>query len=321
MSGSVQKTVILCKLETTSGTDAAPTNTADAVLFNVSNLSCKISQTFADRDVVVGAFGAIDKLPTMRRGEIQFSVEMAGSGVAGTAPQWGDLLQACGMAETVTASTRVDYTPISTALKTATIWAYYNGRLEKFNYCAGGVKLSFSTGGVPKLDFTFKGLVSSVASAAGVTPTLTGWIRPLAVSTLNTTKLSLGAVTYSAGAITGGTQYSFKEFSADFANDIQDPALVGQEKVEIFGRSPTASLVADLGATVHAQLKDDMNTGTTSAMGLVHGTTAGNKILLYAPVGVITSVEDNVNGNVMLDSLGFTLRPSAGNDDLRLVAF
>lgn len=320
MPGSIQNTVILAKVETTSGTDAAPTNTTDAVLVRVSGLDVKVVESFAERDVIVGAFGAADKLPYQRRATVTFSVELAGSGTAGTAPQWGDLLIGCGFAETVTATTRVDYTPSSTGLKTLTIWAYINNRLEKYNFCAGTFKLNMETGQVPTLDFTFTGLVTDVAAAAGVTPTLTNWKRAQAVSSVNTTKFSLGAVTYTAGALTGGTEYNFKSFSLDCANDVQDLALVQQESVGIYGRSPTAQLVADLGAAAHAGFVADMHAGTNRALGVVHGTTAGNKVLIYAPIGVITNVQDNVNGSVMLSSMDFTLRPNAGNDDFRLVA-
>lgn len=320
MSGSIDNTVMLAKLETTSGTDAAPTNTADAVAIRVSNLSVKTTQNFAERDVLTGTFAAPDKLPYSRRGQISFSVEFAASGTAGTPPQWGDLVQACGLAETITASTRVEYTPISTAMKTLTMWAYINGRVEQYNFAVGTCKLNMKVGSVPSLDFTFQALVTSVAAGAAPVPTHTAWKRGLAVGTAATSKVRIGAVTYGAGAIAAGTQYSFDEVSLDFANDVQDLALVGQESIGIYGRNPSAKIVADLTPAAHAQFVTDMAAGTTSAFGVEHGTVAGSKLLVYAPVGVITSAEDQVNGKVMLSSLGFTLRPSSANDDFRIVS-
>ena len=172
MAGSVQKSVILAKVEVTSGTDAAPTNVADAVLIRISGMAAKIEQKMASRDIVRGVFGAPDMLPYTRRGSITFSVDLAGSGVLGTAPQWGKLLVGCGYSETVTAATRVDYTPASANLKTLTIWAYVNDKLEKFNFCAGTWKLgNFKVGQIPTLDFTFQGLVTSVAATAAPRPT------------------------------------------------------------------------------------------------------------------------------------------------------
>ena len=166
MPGSLQSTVILAKLEATSGTDSAPTNTADALAIRVSNLSVNVDETFAERDIILGYFAGADKLPVTRRANIGFSVELQSSGTLGTAPAWGKLLQACAMSETITATTRVDYTPTSTGLKTLTIWAYINGRLEKYNFCAGTFSVQLKAGDIPSLDFTFTGLVTSVAVGA-----------------------------------------------------------------------------------------------------------------------------------------------------------
>lgn len=318
MSGSIQNTVILFKPEATSGTDAAPTNVLDAVQMRVSNLSADIEVRMADRDVLVGGFAAVDKLPYTRRGKIQFSVDLQASGTLGVAPQWGDMLLCCGFAETVTATTRVDYVPASSALKTATIWAYVNGRLEKFNFCAGTVKFSFEVGKVPTLDFTFTGLVSSSAVGAPPAPTLTAWIRPEAVGPTFTTALSTGAVTYSAGAITGGTPFSFRSFSVDMANDVQDLELVTAESVAIQGRNPSAEIVADFTTAQHVAFKADAIAGTTRAFGLVHGSVATKKVGVYVPVGVITNMADQVDGNVMLDKMSLTLRPATLNDELRI---
>lgn len=318
MAGSIKNSVLLAKVETTSGTDAAPTNVADAVAIRVTNLSVKIAETFADRDVIVAGFSATDKLPAYRRATISFSVEMQASGTLGVAPAWGDILIGCGFAETVTATTRVDYVPSSTGLKTMTIWAYYNGRLEKFVFCAGTVKISLAVGQIPSLDFTFTGLVSSVAAGAAPAATLTAWIRGEAVGPATTTALSAGAVTYSAGAITGGTLYPFKSLEIDLANDVQDLALVATETVAIYDREPVANIVADFGPTQHAAFKTDMHAGTPRAFGLVHGSVSTKKVGLYAPVGVITNVEDQVDGKVILDKLDLTLRPTTLNDELRI---
>jgi hypothetical protein len=320
MAGSIQKTVILAAVEATSGTDAAPTAAANAVAIRVSGLKAKVSQKMATRDVVRGAFAAPDMLPYTRRGEVSFSVEMAGSGAAGTPPQWGTLLQGCGMAETITAGSRVEYTPASSGLKSLTLWAYVNGRLAKFVYGAGSVKLAMKVGQVPSFDFTFQALVTSVAASAGVTPTLSAWTRGLAVGPLSTSALKLGGA-YAAGALTGGTDYNVQDFNIDLANDVQDLELAALENIAIYGRNPSASIVADINGAAMASLYADMAAGTPRSLGLVHGTTAGNKVLVYAPAGVLTDIDDSVSGNVMLNSLSASLQPSSAfNDEVRIVA-
>lgn len=325
MAGSIQGSVILAKVETTSGVDAAPTNVADAVLIRVSGLTAKVAQKMAARDIVRGSFGAPDMLPYTRRGSISFSVELqssgAGMGTVGTPPEWGDLLLGCGFAQTVGAAPfRVDYTPASAALKNLTIWAYINGKLEKFAYCAGTFKLSMKVGQIPTLDFTFTGLVTTVTAVAAPVPTIAAWVRPVAVGPVNTTGLVLGGA-YAAGAITGGTTFNVQEFNADMANDVQDIELAAAENITIYGRNPSASIVADLGAAAIVTQYSSMASGTSTSLGITHGSGAGGRVLIFAPVGVLTGIDDSVQGNVMLNSMSLSLQPSAAfNDELRIVA-
>lgn len=320
MPGSIQNTLILAKVETTAGTDAAPTAGADAVLVRVSNLSAKVEQLFAERDIVRGTFGAPDKLPYTRRGLINFSVELQSSGAAGTAPQWGDLLIGCGMAETVTAGNRVEYTPVSTNLKTLTIWAYINNKLLKFAFAVGGFKLSMQVGQVATLDFSFQALVTSVAAGSAPASTLTQWIKPLPVGPINTGQLQLGG-TYAAGAITGGTGYNLQTFGLDAGNDVQPLELAATERIDVFNRVPKANAVADISGAAIANLYASMQAATPTSVGVVHGSAAGQKVLVYAPAATLAGIDDQVNGNVMLSMLDLVLQPSAAaNDDFRIVA-
>lgn len=320
MPGSIHNTVILAKVETTAGTDAAPTAGADAVLIRVSNLSAKVEQLFAERDIVRGTFGAPDKLPYTRRGAINFSVELQGSGTAGTAPEWGDLLIGCGLAETITAGSRVEYTPASTNLKTLTIWAYINGKLEKFAFAVGNFKLNMQVGQVGTLDFSFQALVTSVAAGAAPTPTLAAWVKPLPVGPINTGQLVLGGA-YATGAITGGTGYNFQTLGLDAGSDVQTLELAATERIDLFNRVPKLNVVADIGGAAIAGLYAAMQSATPTSVGVVHGSTAGRKVIVYAPAATLAGIDDQVNGNVILNALDLVPQPTAAaNDDFRIVA-
>lgn len=319
MARSIRKSVILHKLETTAGTDAAPTNTDDAVLFHVQNLSCKIEQQFAERDVVNGNFATPDQLPYTRRGTITFTVDAAGSGVAGTAPAVGRLLQGVGMAETVTAGSRVTYNEIADAIKTSTIWCYWDGELRKFKYCSGNMTADFSTGAVPTFTFTFQGLVTSVTAASNPTPTITPWKRPVAVGAANTSALTLGGA-LSAGAVTGGSAFNFKNLSWDLGNDVQFDELCAAETVGIYGRNSTMSVVLDLSVAEEVQKYADMHAGTTTTLSFVHnGANAGSIILPFFGKAVITGIEDNVDGNKLLSQLTLSLTAPTTNDAIQMV--
>jgi len=93
-----RKRLILAETESQYGTDPSP-GAADAVL--VRDLSITPLQSdVVSRDLIRPYLGASEQLLANTRVECTFSVEMAGSGTAGTAPRYGSVLKACGMAET-----------------------------------------------------------------------------------------------------------------------------------------------------------------------------------------------------------------------------
>jgi hypothetical protein len=315
MGRSTRNTIILAKLETTSGTDAAPSNTVNALLLHAAGLDCKISLQTVDRDVLRGGFGAPDKLVYGRRGQISFSIDIAGSGTAGVTPPWEPLLQACAFAAgAVTTDERVDFLPISTGIKTLTIWAYWDGAVRKFNYCAGTVKLGFRSGGVPTFDFVFTGLVTDHDVATNPVPTLTAWQRPQAVGPLATTTLLLGC-TYAAGALSGGTAYHWSEFNVDTGNSIEDVPLVTQEQIDVDDRSVSSDFTLQLTAAQEVALSDMSAAGTPLSVGMVHGTTAGNKVLVFLTSGVITDIADAPQGKKLLHKVSMSHPPVATSDD------
>lgn len=329
MAGSLQQTVIIAKLEVTAGTDAAPSaaTAVDAVLIRVSGLAAKIDQKMASRDIVRGFFGAPDLLPYTRRGAITFSVELASCAAVGTnAPGWGKLLQGCGYTETLTAAgtPRADYTPTLAAVKSLTIWAYINGKLEKFTYCAGSFKLNLKVGQVPTLDFQFQGLCTAAPTqVAAPATTLSLWQRPLAVGAASASALSIGAsYVPGTGVYTVGTAYNFQEFSVDAGNDVQDLELASAESVSIYGRSPSAHMVADLGAAAIVTQYANLGAGTAVALGVQHGSAANARVYVFAPKAVLTAIDDSISGNVMLNTMDFSLTPSAatGGDELVISA-
>lgn len=320
MPRSIQNSVILFKPETTSGTDAAPTAAADAVLFNVSDMSSDINQLTAERNVGRGFFAGADTIAYGRRGSIKFSVELVGIGSAGVAPAWGDLLICCAFSETVTASTRVEYLPASTNLKTATIWAYIDGVLTKFAYCAGTVAFSFKMGEIPKATFTFTGLVSTDPTAVATpTATLTTWKRPR-VFTKGVGSMTHGGA-YTAGAISGGTAVSVQGIDIDMACDVKDRALSTGADVAVYGRNPSASIVYDLSAADEVQAWTDMAANTGTALAITHQSSAavGDKIQFYMPVAYRSAIANQLDGNVIYKKCDWRLQPSAGNDELRII--
>ena len=175
MSRLIKKTVILVKVETTTGTDAVPTGVANAI--QASDLQITpLDASNIDTNIINPWFGNSPSLVGTASVKCSFSVLLAGSGTAATAPSWGALLLGCGNAETtgLTAPARVEYLPITDTLKTVTIYWYDDGLLHKLLGCFGNVSLSAKSGEAPRLKFDFVGVDAGVSATANATATLTG---------------------------------------------------------------------------------------------------------------------------------------------------
>ncbi|MFY9350108.1 MAG: hypothetical protein WBL20_10295 [Sphingobium sp.] len=89
--------VVIAKKETVYASDAAPTGAANAIL--TRNFSSKPIETDRlDRNLDLPTFGAQPSATSNERRTMSYEVEIAGSGAAGTAPPWMELLEGCGMA-------------------------------------------------------------------------------------------------------------------------------------------------------------------------------------------------------------------------------
>lgn len=98
-----RKRAILSKIETTYGSDATPTGSANAIL--MSNLTVSpMEMTLAQRNNVKAYLGNNPSVLAAIYSKVSCDVEIAGSGTAGTAPAYGSLLRACGMSETILAT-------------------------------------------------------------------------------------------------------------------------------------------------------------------------------------------------------------------------
>jgi hypothetical protein len=319
MARYTRNSAVLAKIETTYATDAIPTGSANAVL--ISNLSVNpLNSNNIDRDLIRPFFGSSEQLIGTVYKEISFDVELAGSGTAGTAPAWGVLLRACAFAETINAGISADYTPITDSQESLTIYYYRSGTLHKLLGARGDCTLKASIGTRPVFSFKFMGLDGNMTAVANPSLTLTAWKTPLSVSDANTGDLTFGC-TYSAGALSGGTSYPSRGLELPFANDVVHTALLGGESIDVTNRQIAGTVELDLTAAQEVAFMTSVKTNGTQSLGLVHGTAAGNKVLLYMPaVQFITPAESDLNGRA-LSKYNLRVVPGAsGNDELRIVA-
>lgn len=309
---------ILAKIETTYGTDPVPTGAANAML--ISNLSVNpLNANNVSRDLIATYFGGSEQLVGTAFLEASFDIELAGSGAAGTAPAWGALLRACGFAEAITASTRVDYTPITSAIESATIYYHDDGVLHKLLGARGTFDIKMGVGERPVLSFKFQGLDGGISAVANPALTLTAFKTPLVVTDANTGDVTIGC-TYSAGVLTGGTAYTSRGLQVSMGNAVTFTPLLGGETIDLTNREATGHIDLDLTAANEVTFMASVKANTKQGIGIVHGTTAGYKVLVHAPAAqLINPSKQDVSGRRLI---GYDLRlvPSAGNDELRIVA-
>lgn len=318
MARKTRNTVILFKLETIIGTDAVPTGAADAVL--VSNPSFTYQISNVDRDILRSRLGASEQLVGSRSVQHSFDVEMAGSGTAGTAPAWGKLLQACAFAEVVTAGQRVEYNPVSTGFKTGTMYYYRDGVLKKMLAAMGTVQCMAEEGTIPKFRFTFTGLDGGPAAAANPTPTLTAWRTPQVVNNDNSGLVTFGG-TYATGAITGGTTYCTRGLMFDAGNAVSFQSMLGPcSGVDITDRAATGSITMDLDAAAEVAAINAVLSNALTSVGMLHGSSAGNRVLLFAPAVQRINPQEVDNDGRAHCTFDLRLTPISGDDELRIVA-
>lgn len=322
MARITRNTAIMAKIETTYAVDSAPTGAANAIL--VSNQSIvPLQAQNVDRALVRPYLGGSEQLLGPVTKEVSFDVELVGGGT-GVAPAWGALMRACGWAETVTASTRVDYTLLSTAMESATLYYYDDGVLHKLLGARGEWSIKATVGAKPVISFKFIGLDGGDTAAAAGSVTLTAFKTPQVVTNANTQSIKLGCTHSNSGApaLTAGTAYTSQGLELASGNAVQHTPLVGSETVDITDRSITGKFSLDLTAAQEVALTGDVKLATLSSMGMVHGTVAGNRVLVFSPSVQLTNpTKTEINGRRLITyDLRLVPDPAGtGNDELRLV--
>ncbi len=156
MARFYRKKLLLSKLEETYGTDPTPVGTSNAILtrdLTIQLMQGDVVERNSDRPTLGGEL-SYHVAPYTR---MTFMVEAAAAGTAGDAPAYGPLLQACGLGETISAGTDVQYDPVSTGFESVSNYFSMDGIRHISKGCRGNVRLTLSPGGIPYFEFDFQG--------------------------------------------------------------------------------------------------------------------------------------------------------------------
>jgi Phage tail tube protein len=315
-----RRTVVLAKTEVTYGTDAVPTPAANAML--VSNLTINpLNAQNVERNLIRPFLGGDEELVGTRNVTCSFDVELVGGGAAATPPAWGPLVMACGFAQTITATIRVDYTPISAAMSSLTLYWYDDGVLHILLGSRGDLKVTATAGGLLIGSFSITGLVGTVSAATNPSPTLTAFQVPQVVTNANTLSLVLGGThaTGTAPVITAGTPFPSLGMEFSLGNTVSHNALIGGETVDISDRDVTGKFQLDLTSAQEVAAFADVNAATLISVGMSHGTVVGNKTLIFCPAVQRKNISKTTQNGKRLIGYDLSMVPVSGNDEIRIV--
>lgn len=298
---------VLAKIEATYGTDATPTGALNAI--QTSGVTPALMQgDTLQRNLDSPNLGGDLTYHVAPYTAIEFRVELAGAGAAGTAPAYGPLLRACGFAEAVNAGTSVVYTPVSSAFESATIYYFRDGTKHALVGARGSVRFEVSGGGIPVMVFRFLGL--RVAPAAVANPTV-DWSRfktPKPVTSANTPTFTLH-----------GFAAPLYECTIDMANEVvYDNVAGGSESVKIVDRDANGSVLIADPALGDKDYHAIINAHTTGALQLIHGVGAGNIVQFDAPAVQLLQPAEEERQKVAALRMVTRYLPNAGNDEISL---
>ena len=301
-----RKRLILAKKETQYGQSANPAGT-DAVL--VRNLDITpLDSDVVSRDLIRPYMGNSDQLLSQTRVRVTCEVELAGSGTAGTAPKFGPLLEACGMAVTTVASTSNTYAPVSSAFSSCTIVYNIDGVQHLLTGCRGTWSLNAQLGQIPTLSFEMTGIYNAPTDTAQTSVTYVA-ATPLIFKEGNTTGFSL--FSYSG---------CLSNVSFQMANEVIYRELIGCTKeVLIVDRRPAGEVQIEA-PTIATKDYFTIALGTTTGnLGFTHGTVAGNRAVFSSPQTDITNVNYADMDGVHMLNIPFVSTPTtAGNNEVSL---
>lgn len=293
--------LLLAKIEVTKGTDSVPVVGTNAIRIKSGKVS--LNQDVVARSVLKQTMGDLAHLIGKQVVQLELEVELHGSGAAGTAPEYGCLLQACALLETLVVSTSAAYDPLTTSHKSISIYWYEDGLLWKLLGAVGKCSFSAQIGAVPSLKFTFMAPYSAPTAVADPTGAVYQSAAPIVMS--------------SADVLNDGAVIKVGAFSVEDGNDVQHHYTTGQNEFIVANRKPKLKITKDSIST--AAEWTALNAGTTASLSATFGATAGNRLVLTAPVAKREGVASGTRADRHTLEVSYGLFESTGDDQFKFL--
>ncbi|WP_347268180.1 phage tail tube protein [Paracoccus sp. (in: a-proteobacteria)] len=303
----LRKLAILHKIETAYGQAPTPAPAAADAIIGKNVSFTPIEAEEVPRELLLPYMGNQGVILTGKHAKLEFDVELAGAGAAGTAPKWASLMRACGFAETLQASTSATYSIVESNVSSSTIYFEVDGVRHVLLGCRGTLSISIAPKSIPSLRFAMTGLLGTITDQVATPVTMTGWQTPVDASSANTT-MSLHGWASVAESLT-----------IDLGNTVTPRFLIGSESVIIPDRKVTGQAVVEATSLATINWFQRALDRTRGVLSLVHGTVAGNIVEINAPSVEIGKVTQGQTDGILNYSLPLSFVPVSGRDELSIV--
>lgn len=311
MSLSMANLALLAKVQTAVGTPAVPTAGDNAILCRNANPTL-IKGKFIDRALLRGAKGNYGSLFASGYRSIDFEVELAASGEAGTPPAYGPLLKGCDLSELVDPGESVTYTPNAggDTIMPLTLIGILDGIQFQLSDAKGTVSITVNSEDIPFLKFNFIGKYHALTQT-GFPPGLNfdAFTQPLTVGDGNTPVFKVH-----------GIDVVMQQFGLDLANQLVWRDLVGFAGVRNPDRKPKMTSIFELTTVAARDWGETVRKGDVGPVLLQHGTAPGFICEISLPKTQFDSEPSisEVDRIAMLNA-SMAVIPNVGNDELSLI--
>lgn len=298
--------VVLVKLETTYDTDSVPTVGSNSIL--AYDLKFKEDVKPVRRLAQVASLSRLPSVQGARFAQLDFKVEIKGSGTPGTAPRIGAILRASSFAQTSVSNTSVTYLPTSALQESVTVYFLIDGRQHIMTGCVGDVKMRFPAGEFPYLEVTLMGRYAAPTLVALTTPTLESTTPPVCKS-----------VSFSYNS---RTTLVLKEILIEMNNvvatrvSISDPNAIAGFLVT--GRDPIVTIDPEAIIETSYDFRGDAMTNQR-ALSWAVGSASGNILTLSIPKYNPYFPEYEDRDEILVEKIKGEATQNSGNDEVSLI--
>ena len=308
----ITHSIAVAKLETTYGTDIVPVagTAADMVLCQQMSVM-PFEAEVADRPRVQPFHGNKGRPGSYNRAvKLALEVPMCGSGAAGTIPPWGKLHRMCGMAETITASTKVDYSSISAAQESGSFYYLMDGTRHRALGARGTFEINMAVGSEPTIKYDFTGLYSDPTGVALPTGVYSAW-RDAIIPRASTLTCTINAVTY-----------PMRSLRYTHGNSLLVRDLPMRNEVRITERAPSMEVLIEApDGLVPANFFSAAASDSELPFFISLAGAAGDVVELAVPRGrLLPGLKYERDGDVAMLRIPVLPRPNTGNDEILITA-